>query len=146
MLNPPMTHSNQGLALTEGFEGCRLESYQDSGGIWTIGYGHTSGIGPGMVCTQDQAVQWLIGDYAWAEAEVNRIVDVPLSQGEFDGLTDFTFNCGRYALDHSTLLALVNEGDMQDAADQFERWDKCGGVVVAGLLRRRLAEEQEFLG
>jgi lysozyme len=145
MINPPMTHSKKGIQLTENFEGVRLGSYQDSGGIWTIGYGHTNGVGPGMACTQAQAEQWLAQDYAWAEGEVNRMVEVQPTQGEFDGLTDFTFNCGRGNFDHSTLLKLVNEDDMADAAEQFERWDKVDGKVVAGLLRRRLAEKDEFL-
>ena len=69
------------------------------------------------------------------------MVGIQPTQGEFDALTDFTFNCGRYGFDHSTLLRLVNEDDLPEAAEQFERWDKAGGKVVAGLLRRRLAEE-----
>jgi lysozyme len=147
MIVPPMTYSRKGIQLTESFEGLSLESYQDLGGIWTIGYGHTgSGVGPGMACTQAQAEQWLEQDYAWAEGEVNAMVGIQPTQGEFDALTDFTFNCGRWNFDHSTLLRLVNEGDLPDAARQFERWDKVGGKVVAGLLRRRLAEEAEFLG
>lgn len=65
-------------------------------------------------------------------------------EGEFDSLVDFVFNLGAGNFDHSTLLALVNKGDMQDAANEFEKWDRCEGKAVAGLLRRRQAEEALF--
>jgi lysozyme len=145
------TYSKTGLHLTESFEGCKLTAYQDIRkglGVWTIGYGHTAGVRPGMTCTLAQAEAWLAEDVAWAALAVNRLVHVPLSQAEFDALTDFTFNvgCGNFA--HSTLLRLLNRDDrdhIQAAAAEFDRWDKDGGKVVAGLLRRRKAEETEFL-
>jgi GH24 family phage-related lysozyme (muramidase) len=71
-------------------------------------------------------------------------VKVALTQGEFDALVDFTFNLGSGNLQSSTLLKLVNEGQFETAAKEFEKWDLAGGKVVAGLLRRRKAEEQEF--
>lgn len=139
-----MTYSKDGLYLTEQFEGCRLKAYQDSGLVWTIGYGHTRGVVPGMTCTQEQAEQWLAEDIAWAVGRVNEDVHVPLTQGEFDALVDFVFNCGAGNFEHSTLLKLVNAGDMEHAALEFERWDRAGGTVVAGLLRRRQTETELF--
>lgn len=139
-----MTYSKNGLHLTEQFEGCRLVAYQDQRGIWTIGYGHTQGVTRGMTCTQAQAEAWLAGDIAWAESEVNKLVTVPLTQEEFDACVDFTFNCGCGNFEHSTLLRLINAGDLTHAADEFQKWGKSGGQVVAGLLCRRLAEAQEF--
>jgi len=139
-----MNYSKSGLSLTESFEGCRLTAYQDSVGKWTIGFGHTANVQPGDTCTPDQAEAMLIADTAWAVAYVNHIVTSALSQGEFDALVDFTFNLGVGNFRSSTLLSLVNKGDMADAANEFEKWDKAGGVEVAGLLRRRQAEEQEF--
>lgn len=141
-----MRHSQTGLALTERFEGCRLVAYQDQVGVWTIGYGHTRGVHEGMTCTQAQAEQWLIEDYAISEAHVNAHVTVPITQGEYDGLVDFDFNLGGAALAGSTLLRLLNAGHPDQAANEFEKWDHAGGKVVAGLLRRRLAEKSEFLG
>ena len=138
------TYSQDGLHLTEQFEGCRLEAYQDPNGRWTIGYGHTAGVTAGMTCTQAQADAWLQEDIQWAASEVNKLVTVSLTQPEFDALVDFTFNCGCGNFEHSTLLALVNKEDMTDAVNEFQRWDNCGGQVVAGLLRRRLAEAAEF--
>lgn len=141
-----MQYSLSGLHLTEQFEGCRLTSYQDSKGVWTIGVGHTSGVHLGQTCTQQQAEAWLQEDIQWAVSRVNAEVHVPLSQGEFDALVDFVFNCGVGNFEHSTLLRLVNSDDLADAANQFQAWDKADGTVVAGLLRRRLAEKSEYLG
>lgn len=142
-----MKYSLRGLKLTEAFEadgGPKLVAYQDQVGRWTIGYGHTAGVKPGDCCTTEQAEAMLHADIAWAEAFVNHIVTGILTQGEFDALVDFTFNLGSGNFQSSTLLKLVNAGDMEDAAKQFEQWDHAGGKVVAGLLRRRLAEEQVF--
>ena len=140
-----MDYSKQGTELTEGFESCRLTAYQDIKGIWTIGVGHT---GPevveGLVWTQNQADSQLVMDLQRAENMVNTCVTVPLTQGQFDAMVDFAFNCGCNAEKGSTLLKLVNQGDMDAAAEQFQLWDHASGKVVAGLLRRRLAEKQEF--
>ena len=141
-----MRYSKTGLRLTERFEGCRLEAYLDSKGIATIGYGHTLGVKLGDVCTQDQAEKWLQNDTTWAENVVNRFVEVQLTQNEFDSLVDFTFNVGSGNFHNSTMLKLLNQGNYQEAAEEFIKWDKAGGQVVAGLLRRRLAEKDEFNG
>lgn len=142
-----MTYSKPGLGLTEGFEGCRLRAYQDSKGVWTIGYGHTGkDVVAGLTCTQAQADLWLQLDIEWAASEVNRVVKVPLTQAEFDALVDFVFNCGSGNFDHSTLLTLLNHNDHVKAAAEFVKWDKCGGVVLPGLLRRRKAEAALFVG
>ena len=140
-----MQYSKNGLGLTESFEGCRLVAYQDSVGIWTIGYGHTKGIVEGMTCTQEQAEQWLLADVANAVAAVNRLVHIAMSQDEFDSLVDFTFNLGVGNFAGSTLLKLLNARDIEGAANEFAKWDEAGGVVVAGLLRRRLAERALFV-
>jgi lysozyme len=141
-----VNYSKNGLALTENFESCALAAYKDIRGIWTIGWGHTGlTVVEGLTCTQAQADAWLLQDCAAAERAVNRLVHITLTQHEFDALVDFAFNCGLAAFAHSTLLKLLNVGDIKGAATQFEEWDHASGKVVAGLLRRRLAEEQEFL-
>ncbi|HEX4064519.1 MAG TPA: lysozyme [Acidobacteriaceae bacterium] len=140
-----LAYGGKGLALTEQFEGCRLNAYQDQVGVWTIGYGHT---GPdviaGLTITQAQAQAFLQADVASAADCVNRLVAVQLSQEEFDALVDFAFNLGSGALAGSTLLRLLNAGNFTAAAAEFEKWDRAGGVVVAGLLRRRTAETALF--
>lgn len=139
-----MRYSKEGMALTEQFESCRLEAYQDSAGVLTIGWGHTHGVEQGMTCSQEQADQWLLDDVADAENAVSRLVKGGMSQDEFDALVDFTFNVGVGAFQHSTMLAMLNDNDVQGAADEFEKWDMAGGKVVAGLLRRRNAERALF--
>lgn len=143
-----LQYSKSGLALTERFEGCRLEAYPDPGTgdePWTIGFGHTRGVFPGMVCTEEQAVAFLQQDVAFAVNAVNELVQVQLNQDEFDALVDFVFNIGTTAFRCSTLLRLLNAGDIAGASEQFARWDIAGGHVMAGLLNRRLAEKSEFV-
>lgn len=139
-----MEYSKKGLALTESFEGLRTTAYQDQVGVWTIGYGHTRGVYPGMTCTEEQANQWLEEDACDCENDLNTHAKVPLTQNEFDAMVDFCINLGKGALNGSTLLHLVNEGRFSEAANEFEKWDHAGGKVVAGLLRRRQAEENLF--
>lgn len=141
-----MTYSKTGRQLTEAFEGCKLTAYKDQVGRWTIGYGHTFMVQPTDTCTQEQADAWLQGDMAWAEKYVNRYVTTSLTQGEYDSLVDFAFNLGVGSLDHSALLRLVNTRQFSQAAMEFQKWDHAGGKEVAGLLRRRIAEEAEFKG
>lgn len=139
-----MNYSQTGLHLTEQFEGCKLVSYLDQGGIPTIGYGHTKGIRPGMTCTQQQAEKWLLDDVQEAVDTVNRLVQVPLNQNQFDALVDLTFNVGSGNFASSTLLRMLNIGSFQRAAAEFDRWNKSGGIVRDGLTRRRLAEDNLF--
>jgi lysozyme len=139
------TYSQDGLALTEQFEGCMLTAYQDQVGVWTIGYGHTgSDVHSGLTITQDQAEALLASDIAAAAVFVNQAVTVPLAQNEFDALVDFVFNLGRGAFAGSTLLKELNAGQFSNAAAQFALWSHAGGQVVAGLLRRRQAEMALF--
>jgi len=140
------TYSKQGLALTESFEGVRLTAYPDVKGVLTIGYGHITGVHAGMTCTQAQAEAWLQQDIQWASDRVNAEVHISLTQPEFDSLVDFVFNCGCGNFDNSTLLKLINKDDLTDAANEFDKWDEAGGKVVAGLLRRRQAEDAMFSG
>src|SRR5579884_3778851 len=140
-------YSGDGLALTEKFEGLSLTAYQDTAGVWTIGYGHTgSDVVQGLTITHDQAIALLMSDIAASTAFVNQAVTVPLTQNEFDALVDFVFNVGRAAFAGSTLLRDLNANQIEAAAAQFDRWDIAGGHIVAGLLRRREAEEALFEG
>ena len=139
-----MIYSTSGADLTKRFESCRLTAYQDVKGIWTIGWGHVGEVVAGLVWTQEFADTMLIADVSTAVYCVNVSVTIPLSQGEFDAIVDFAFNCGCAAFKGSTMLKDINAGNLAGAADEFEKWDHASGQVVAGLLRRRIAEEQEF--
>lgn len=139
-----LTYSKEGLRLTELFEGEVLKAYQDQGGVWTIGYGHTGDVHPGETITQQEAEGLLAADIGAAVRCVNQCVEVRLTQTQFDALVDFAFNVGSGNFRNSTLLKEVNAGHFPEAAAQFDLWDHCGGVVNAGLLRRRRDEAAEF--
>ena len=140
-----LTYSGNGLALTEQFESCRLTAYQDQVGVWTIGYGHTGpDVTPKLTITQSQAETLLAHDVGRAADCVNKAVTIELTQNEFDALVDFVFNVGTGAFAGSTLLRVLNAGNLDAAASQFDLWDHAGGAVVAGLLRRRQAETALF--
>ena len=140
-------YSNKGLALTKSFEGLRLEAYQDSAGVWTVGYGHTGpGVAEGMTVTDAEAEALLLADLADAVRCVNRKVTGTISQGQFDAMVDFCFNAGRGNFLQSTLLRKVNSVDFAGAAAQFGLWVHAGGEVVPGLVRRRKAEAEMFSG
>lgn len=145
-----MEYSKAGIALTERFEACSLTAYHgaaDRPGLFTIGWGHT---GPevyeGLVWTQEQADSQLAIDDKAAVDCVNKHVTVALTQGEFDALVDFCFNCGCAAFEGSTILKLLNAGNYAATALEFVKWDHASGKVVAGLLRRREDETDEFNG
>lgn len=144
-MTPTMQYSVDGTLLTQGFEGCRLTPYQDVKGVWTDGYGNTHGVIPnGPDISQAKADADLLSNVQGAVYAVNHYVAIRLSQREFDALVDFVFNCGAPAFANSTMLVKLNRGDMVGAANEFERWDMADGKHVAGLLRRRKAEETMF--
>lgn len=143
-----MQTSDRGLEFIKHHEGLETKAYPDPGSAdgnpWTIGVGHTNGVKKGDTCTVEQAMAWLREDVHGAEAAVNRLVKVALTQDEFDALVSFVFNVGAGAFENSTLLRLLNAGDYDGAAAQFKRWNKNDGRVMAGLTRRREAEARMF--
>jgi len=145
-----MQTSEKGIALIKEFEGCKLTAYQDSVGVWTIGYGWTQPVDgkpirAGMTIKQETAERLLKTGFVSYESDVSRLVKVGLTQGQFDALVSFTYNLGARSLSTSTLLRKLNAGDYAGAADEFLRWNKAGGKVLNGLTRRREAERALFL-
>ncbi len=145
-----MQTSDKGIALIKQFEGCKLTAYQDSVGVWTIGYGWTQPVDGkpirgGMTIKQETAERLLKTGLVSYENDVSRLVKVELNQGQFDALVSFTYNLGSRSLSTSTLLRKLNGGDYAGAADEFLRWNKAGGKVLSGLTRRREAERALFL-
>ena len=140
-----MRTSQRGLNLIKSFEGLRLQAYQDSVGVWTIGYGTTRGVKAGMSITGGQAERMLLNDVQRFEPELQHLVSAPLNQNQWDALMSFTYNLGAANFESSTLRRLLNAGDYAGAADQFLRWNKAGGKVLPGLVRRRAAERELFL-
>ena len=138
--------SGEGVALIRKFEGCEFQAYQCSASGWTLGYGHTRDVSEGDTCTKDEAEQTLISDLEEFEGYVNDLVKTPLEQNQFDALVAWTFNLGPTNLRSSTLLARLNDGDLDDVPHQLRRWNKAGGKVLDGLVRRREAEALLWLG
>lgn len=137
--------------LTDPAEGDVLRPYQDPRGIWTIGVGSTRDLLGRPVTaetapiTHAQAIQLCERDLRSALQTVEHDVHVPLSDDEDAALDDFIYNIGSGNFAGSTLLRDLNAGDYAAAADQFLRWNEAGGVVLAGLCRRRAAERAMFL-
>ncbi|OBY75884.1 lysozyme [Acinetobacter gyllenbergii] len=145
-----MTTSRVGIDLITSFEDTRLNAYDDGVGVWTIGYGTTvypNGINvkKGDVCSLDQAKAYFAFDLKRFERAVNSSVNVAINQNQFDALVSLVYNIGQTAFSKSTLLKKLNGKDYQGAADQFPRWNKGGGKVMKGLVRRRDAERALFL-
>lgn len=140
-----MKTGEKGLTLIKHFEGLRLRAYQCSANVWTIGFGHTTGVRPGDVITSEQADEFLRQDVAEAERAVSRFVRVPLTQFQFDALVSFVFNLGVENFRTSTLLKKLNVGHYDSAVQEFGRWIHAGGKILPGLVRRRAAERALFL-
>lgn len=151
-----MRHINdKGLALVKEFEGCELEAYLCSTGVWTIGYGHTLSAAPGMLIDETKAERLLREDLRNAEESVDQLVTVPINSNQFSALVSLAFNIGvfvalgeeeRSAFERSTLLKMLNAGaEAETIAAQFLRWNKVGDEESPGLTRRRHAERALFL-
>ena len=153
-----MSPSSACIGLVKDSEGCKLTAYPDpatGGAPYTVGWGHTFGVKPGMTITQEQADQWLVEDLENAAAVVRAWVKMPLSQHQFDALCDFVFNVGAGMVGHrdgfvwlksgahSTMLRLLNAGAYALAADEFPKWDL---PPLPGIVMRRHAERELFIG
>ena len=126
------------------FESCALTAYQDTAGVWTIGYGHTAGVKRGDRCTLYQAEQYLKEDLAKFEAVANR-VKLLSTQGKYDAVLDFIYNCGQANFNASTLKKYI-EGNRKtwEIQEQFLRWVNSGGKKRGGLVSRRIWEANRF--
>ena len=139
-----MKLGEKGTEILKYFEGCKLTAYQDSVGVWTIGYGHTKGVHDGMTITQEQAEQMLLTELEEYEGYIENMVTVPLTQNQFDALVVWVYNLGPTNFKNSTLLKELNAGNYNAASTEIKRWNKAGGKVLAGLVKRREAEAQLF--
>lgn len=138
-----MKPSQACLDLIKSFEGFSATPYRCPAGVWTIGYGHTSGVNQhSEPVTEAQAEEILRHELDRFASHVTDLVLVPVTQHQFDALVSFHYNTG--ALAKSTLLVKVNHSDFMGAAQEFMRWTKAGGKELAGLVRRRRAEMELF--
>ena len=139
-----MRSSNVLIQRLKKFEQLRLTAYQDAKGVWTIGYGHTGGVRKGDRISEVQAEAFLRNDLQTAEKYVQTIARV-VTQGQFDALVDFAFNCGVGALKTSTLLQYIQSGRKTwEIQEQFLRWVNSGGKKLGGLVTRRIWEANRW--
>ena len=139
-----MKTSEVGVELIKEFEGCKQVAYQDSVGVWTIGYGHTKDVYEGQLAIKKTIERWLQEDLEEFESYVSKLVKVELNQNQFDALVAWTYNLGPTNLKESTMLRKLNYGDYASVPDEMRRWNKAGGEVLNGLVRRRDAEANLF--
>lgn len=132
--------STNGLNIIKKYEGCRLEAYRDPVNVWTIGYGHTKGVKPGQKITAAQADAYLREDVKWAEAAVNKYMKIyNFNQNQFNALVSFALNIG--SIDQLTANGTRTIGTI---ANKIPLYNKAGGKVLAGLMRRRAEEQKLF--
>jgi len=141
-----MKISQEGLALIKKFEGCELKAYHCAAGVPTIGYGSTHGVTMDMQITQEEADKLLLHEMEEYEGYINDMVNVDLEQNQFDAMVSWVFNLGPANLKASTLLKVLNAKDYEGVPAQIKRWNKAGGKVLQGLIRRREAESLLFAG
>lgn len=144
-----MVLSDEGLKLIKDSEGFREEAYQDTGGVWTVGYGTTRingrAVQKGDKVDELFATVLLLEDIASAKDSVKRLVKVPLTQSQFDSLVDFVYNLGETQFSKSTLLRKLNNKDYVGASEEFPRWVYDNNKVQPGLVTRRKKERELFL-
>lgn len=125
-------------------ESCVLTAYQDSAGIWTIGYGHTAGVKKGDRITAYQAEQFLKEDLVKFETIANKVKRIA-TQGQYDSVLDFIYNCGPGNFNSSTLKKYIESGRKTwEIQEQFLRWVNAGGKKLGGLVTRRIWEANRF--
>jgi lysozyme len=134
--------------LIKRFEGLRLDSYRCSAGVATVGFGHTGpDVRMGMTITPGEAERLLAKDLARFETGVTAMLTgVPTTEDEFAAFVALSFNIGLHAFARSTVLRRHKQGNKVGAANAFLMWNKAGGRILPGLVRRREAERELYLG
>ena len=145
-MNNDLKTSQEGISLIKSFEGCELSAYRCSANVPTIGYGHTAGVSDGDTCTLEEAEEMLTEDLVEFENYVKKYVETDLEQNQFDSLVAWVYNLRPKNLSESTLLKELNAGNLEEVPRQMKRWNRAGGQVLDGLIRRREAESRLFKG
>jgi lysozyme len=141
-----MQISKEGLSLIKRFEGCELKAYRCPANVWTIGYGHIKDVKEGDEITKEEAEYMLQEEMIEYEGYINDLVKVPLEQCMYDALVAWVFNLGPTNFSSSSLLRVLNEKKYEEVPYEIKRWNKAGGEVLNGLIRRRKAEALLFEG
>ena len=141
-----MQISEEGLSLIKKYEGCELKAYRCPANVLTIGYGHIKDVKEGDQITKEEADEMLADELIEYTEYINNMVKVALDQSQFDALTAWIYNLGPTNFKDSTLLRVLNEGRYNEVPQEIKRWNKAGGQVLNGLIKRREAEALLFQG
>ena len=136
-----------GENLIKKFESCKLTAYKvdNAEKYYTIGYGHYGAdVKKDMKISKDTAIKLFRNDIKYFESCVNSCLKVKVTQSMFNALVSFTYNVGFSAFKNSTLLKYINKKQFTKASKEFKKWNKCGGKVLKGLVKRRMLEKIEF--
>ena len=144
-----MKTNHEGRELIKRFEGKELVAYRDTGGVWTIGYGHTSAAGKpevvaGLTITDEKAEEILKQDLGQYERAVDHAIEVKMTENQFSAMVSLCYNIGPSAFAKSSVAKHMNAGNLAKAASSFLLWNKDNGKVLEGLTRRREAEKKLF--
>jgi lysozyme len=150
-MNENLRTSPNGISLLKQHEGLRLKAYQDSRGVWTIGYGLTSAAGivkvyKGMTITREQAEEYFRLALVKYENCIKETIRIPLEQHQFDALVSFCYNVGPGAFEGSSIAQYVNQKRFKDVPKRMALWIRAGKVYPKGLKKRRKDEGDVFLG
>ena len=158
-----MKISEAGIQLIKSFEGCHRSPYRCPAALWTTGYGHVLYPDQARLKTPERASYGIKSEHnrTFEYDEIDELLEKDLqrfqagvsrlcpasndSQPNFDAMVSFSFNVGLGNLQSSTLRMKYNRGEYEAAADEFLKWNKAGGKILAGLTRRRVAERALFL-
>jgi lysozyme len=136
----------EGYALLKKFEGCVLKAYKCPAGVWTIGFGNTfyedgTKVKEGDVITQqraDELAKYIVEQFA---TSIRAMIKQPLNENQFSACVSLAYNIGTGGFKKSSVLRKLNANPTDPTiADSFRLWNKGGGVVLKGLVRRREAE------
>lgn len=141
---PPRRCNAAGIALIKSFEKLELKAYRCPAGVWSIGWGSTRHVTPGMVITLEEAEERFRRDLAEAETAVSRMVRAKITDDQYAALVSWCFNVGEGNAAKSTLIRKVNAHQWLEAWSEFPRWCHAGGKISGGLIRRRAAEQSLF--
>jgi lysozyme len=145
-----MKINNLGIDLMHFFEGCKLEAYQCSAKVWTIGWGNTfyengTPVKQGDKITQDRANSLFVFVANKFADEIKKLIKSNLTENQFSALVCFAYNVGTGNFAKSTLLKKVNANPNDPSiSNEFLRWNKAGGKELLGLTRRRTAESKLY--
>lgn len=149
MANPNLKNAVMAAGIAAsfiiGYEGFKLVPYLDTGNVPTVCAGHTQTVDMKKIYTRKECYHLLDKDVLIAARAVDRLVDVPLNENQKVALISFVFNIGEGAFANSTMRRLLNKGDYEGAARQFDRWIYDNGVKLRGLVKRRADEKKRFL-